>query len=106
MSREVIVYDRQGNAIRLIAPERYPPPARQQYGPPAQYEDYEEYPPPSQYRPRRRSKRESREDRARRVSGLFFLFMASWIPTGFGWPGITVLIWAAGFSFLLYRWIR
>lgn len=90
--------------MRLNVPDQtYQPPAQQHYGPPAEYVDY---PRPAKYRRKRKKQNPQREMRARRISGLFMLFIASWIPTAFGWPGLTILIWGAGFSFMLYRWLR
>lgn len=112
MEREVIVYDpNSGRMIRLPIPQQdYPPPAQyQQYGLP-QYSQ-RQVPAPYFERPmrgpgRRKTRRARREARARQISGMFMLFVASWIPCAFGFPGGTWLIWGAGFSWLLYRWLR
>jgi len=115
MGRELIVYDPStGRMIRLNVPEQtYPPPAqRPQYDPPPYCPEFQ-YPavydtscnPVIQHR-RRKTPNRQREARARRIAGMFMLFIASWIPCAFGHPGATLLIWGAGFSWLLYKWVR
>lgn len=104
MAREVIVYDqRTGRAIRIMVPDRSLGEYQQRYDVPDHYDDHSVSPYRSEYGGRRSDKREKR---ARLVSTMFMLFIASWIPTGMGHPGATILLWSAGFSLLLYKWIR
>ena len=114
MKRQLIVIDQQtGEMRRVVVPERYPPPA-------PQYPEYEQYEPPqypAPYQPQfpaqpprnrlKMRKRERREKKARHISGTVPLVRLVVDPVWrFDHPGMTWIIWGAGFSFMLYKWLR
>ncbi len=50
--------------------------------------------------------KKNRHNRALTAATCFMFFMSSWIPAGFGLPGLTILLWAGLFSYILYRLIK